>query len=238
MTESAEGGLMADPWAQDDDKTRNFRREVVDRLHHVLYVASSPPLQRSTTIKRCEDFLVELFQQARDTDRAELARLSPARAADPQEEIQKLKEHIGELHDVVADFDAATDPEAFPELHERAFNVLSGEEHTICRALKAADARVEELTAQLSEREGEIARLRSPWQPMESLPSREMEVFFWVVPKLPEEVYTDTSGNPIFSTHAPYLHRGKHGTWSSLSKGICWMHLPAPPAAPRGPQEE
>lgn len=73
------------------------------------------------------------------------------------------------------------------------------------------------------------AQTASNWQPMETCPKDE-EVFFWVVPKLPEEAFTDTSGNPIFSTHAGYLHRGKWQSWGSLSKPTHWQKLPFPPA--------
>lgn len=66
------------------------------------------------------------------------------------------------------------------------------------------------------------------WQPIETAP-RDEEVFFWVVPKTPEEAFIDTSGKSIFGTHGPHWHRGRLKTWSSLSKATHWMPLPAPP---------
>ena len=53
------------------------------------------------------------------------------------------------------------------------------------------------------------------WQPIETVP-KGAELWFWVVPKSPEESYTDTSGNPIVSSGKPRLHRGKYGTWSAF----------------------
>ena len=74
------------------------------------------------------------------------------------------------------------------------------------------------------------------WQPIEALPeqAKDVELFFCVVPKTPEESYCDTSGDPIFCTGSPRLHRGKFKTWSSLEKATHWhpmLPLPAPPLA-------
>lgn len=62
-------------------------------------------------------------------------------------------------------------------------------------------------------------------------------VFFWIVPKNAAEAYTDTSGRPLVVDHAPYLHKGRYGTWGALSKATHWMPLPLPPASPSTPQE-
>ena len=75
------------------------------------------------------------------------------------------------------------------------------------------------------------------WQPIETAP-KDADVFFWVVPKTPDEAYTDTSGKPICVQHPPYLLRGKLRTWGALSKATHWMPLPVPPARPEGPQED
>jgi hypothetical protein len=76
------------------------------------------------------------------------------------------------------------------------------------------------------------------WQPIETAP-REDEVFFWIVPKIADETYVNTSGQAIISNAAPYLHRGKWKSWGSLSKPTHWMPLPAPPmASPASPEEE
>jgi hypothetical protein len=77
--------------------------------------------------------------------------------------------------------------------------------------------------------------LEPGWHPIATAPKRET-VFFWVVPKTPEESYVDTSGNPIVSSGPPRLHMGQHGTWGSLSKATHWMPLPAPPAGITPPQ--
>jgi hypothetical protein len=69
-----------------------------------------------------------------------------------------------------------------------------------------------------------------PWQPIETAP-RNAEVFFWIVPKTPEESYTDSSGKPIVGDFQPFLHRGKFKTWGGLSKATHWMPLPTPPRA-------
>ena len=78
------------------------------------------------------------------------------------------------------------------------------------------------------------------WQPIGDWKEQpDEEAFWWVVPKTPEEAYCDTSGHSIFSASPPDLHRGKPGTWSSLSKATHRMSLPASPA-PRpapAPQE-
>lgn len=66
------------------------------------------------------------------------------------------------------------------------------------------------------------------WRPIETAP-RDEEVFFWLVPKRPEEAYLDTSGNPIVSGHRPYLHRGRVNSWPALSKATHWMPLPPAP---------
>ena len=68
------------------------------------------------------------------------------------------------------------------------------------------------------------------WRAIESAP-KDREVFFWCVPKTPDEAYMDTSGNSIFSIHEPFLHRGHFGSWSSLSKATHWMPLPSAPGA-------
>jgi len=78
------------------------------------------------------------------------------------------------------------------------------------------------------------------WQPIEtfSVSRRNEPLFFWIVPKAPEEAYVNTSGDPIFGTFPPRLHMGKFGTWSSLAKATHWREMPAPPAAASGVPEE
>lgn len=69
------------------------------------------------------------------------------------------------------------------------------------------------------------------WQPIETAP-KDIDVFFWVIPKTAEESYVDTSGNPIISPHDNcYRVTGKFGCWSSLYKATHWMPHPAPPAS-------
>ncbi len=72
-----------------------------------------------------------------------------ARCEALEQEKAKLNADIAEFHDIVSGYDAITDPEAFPELHERAFKAIGDDvDHTICRALAAAEARCEALTAE------------------------------------------------------------------------------------------
>lgn len=53
---------------------------------------------------------------------------------------------IAELHDIVSDFDSVTNPEEFPELHERAFKAIGGEAgHEWCRKMEEAQAEIERL---------------------------------------------------------------------------------------------
>jgi hypothetical protein len=70
-----------------------------------------------------------------------------------------------------------------------------------------------------------------PWQPIETLHvgKRDTELFFWCVPKTAEETYRNSSGEPIVSTAAPYLHRGRYKSWGSLSKATHWLPLPPAP---------
>ena len=65
------------------------------------------------------------------------------------------------------------------------------------------------------------------WRSIDTVPAGEH--LFWVVPKSAGEGYTDTNGNPILLTHAPYIHFGHHGTWSCLSKATHWMPAPVSP---------
>ncbi len=67
------------------------------------------------------------------------------------------------------------------------------------------------------------------WRSMDSAPKNEI-VDFWIVPKLPEECYTDTSGNPITAMNIePYRRTCKFNGWGALFKAVAWMPLPAPP---------
>lgn len=68
------------------------------------------------------------------------------------------------------------------------------------------------------------------WQSISTAP-KDIEVFFWIVPRTADESYTDTSGRPITASFTPYLLKGKHGWWSALAKATHWMPLPAGPGA-------
>jgi hypothetical protein len=76
------------------------------------------------------------------------------------------------------------------------------------------------------------------WRPIETAPKDE-EAFFWLIPKPPEECYTDTSGNPIVARDGRARRFfGKWGRWSSLEKAIAWYPAPPPfdfPALPPEP---
>jgi hypothetical protein len=77
------------------------------------------------------------------------------------------------------------------------------------------------------------------WQPIATCP-HDADVFFWLVPKTADESYTDTSGKPIVSDHAPYWKRGRWLSWGALSKPTHWRPMFAPPRADarEAPQEE
>ena len=66
------------------------------------------------------------------------------------------------------------------------------------------------------------------WQPIETAP-KDGDALFWVVPKTADETYLDSNNKPIVTNHEPYLHMGRRGSWSSLSKATHWRPLPAPP---------
>lgn len=66
------------------------------------------------------------------------------------------------------------------------------------------------------------------WQPMATAP-KDVEAFFWIVPKSADEAWLDTSGKPITVDHRPYRHLGLFGSWGALSKAVLWMSLPDPP---------
>lgn len=71
-------------------------------------------------------------------------------------ERDKLSMQVAELHDLVSGYDAITDPEQQPELHDRAFKGLGDDaDHTICRALEAAESRLQRLQQELGRLVGE-----------------------------------------------------------------------------------
>lgn len=63
---------------------------------------------------------------------------------------------------------------------------------------------------------------------METAPQTETALF-WIVPKSPDESYTDTSGTPIVSHLPPCLFYGKRDGWSALDKATHWQPLPKGP---------
>ena len=75
---------------------------------------------------------------------------------------------------------------------------------------------------------------RQAWQPIETAPRDGSTAVFWIVPVQEHEArYADTSGNPMFGTHKPYMEMTVYGRWSSLSRATHWMPLPAPPEVVR-----
>ncbi len=128
----------------------------------------------ATLTARCEALKTELEHQKAETTRAvlhytvkgytagenadskhwrERAETAEARCEALEKEKAKLNADIAEFHDIVSGYDAITDPEAFPELHERAFKAIGDDvDHTICRALAAAELRCEVLTAERDKR--------------------------------------------------------------------------------------
>ncbi len=99
------------------------------------------------------DYRNTFEQSCKNLQRAEAAESAlatlTARCEALEQEKAKLNADIAEFHDIVSGYDAITDPEAFPELHERAFKAIGDDvDHTICRALAAAESRCEALTAE------------------------------------------------------------------------------------------
>jgi hypothetical protein len=78
------------------------------------------------------------------------------------------------------------------------------------------------------------------WREIESAP-KDVECWFWVVPKTAEETYRNTLGEPILSSATPHALVRRYGAWSSLCKATHWQPyvVPAPPlaASPRGASE-
>ena len=75
------------------------------------------------------------------------------------------------------------------------------------------------------------------WQPIETCPGDDVELWFWIRPKTAEESWVDTSGCPILAIDAkPRLHMGKRGCWPSLMTATHWMYprWPLPPSPSEG----
>jgi hypothetical protein len=67
------------------------------------------------------------------------------------------------------------------------------------------------------------------WQPIETAPKDE-EVFFWIVPKTADEMYMNTSGEPMAVSFKPYRKLCKRGGWAANAKAVLWHQAPSPPA--------
>jgi hypothetical protein len=76
---------------------------------------------------------------------------------------------------------------------------------------------------------------RLVWRPIETAPVRQ-QAMFWLVRKGEDEVYCDSSGNPICAhpMTPAHLFVGVKGAWSSLLKATHWMPLPPPPGVDGG----
>jgi hypothetical protein len=70
------------------------------------------------------------------------------------------------------------------------------------------------------------------WQKLDTKPQfTDGWCFWWIVAKTPEEIGRHLPVGP-FTSHAPYLHYGRHGSWGSLSKATHWA--PGPVSDPDG----
>lgn len=116
-------------------------------------------------------------------------------------------------------FDAITNPEEFPDLHERAFQSVTNGDHTICQALEAA--------------EGERDRLHQAlaWQPIETAPKERSILAFEMVPRtwaFPAQ-YKDLPN--VFVAHWWDGDKLNQPRWNGGLTGqpTHWMPLPDPP---------
>jgi len=75
------------------------------------------------------------------------------------------------------------------------------------------------------------AYLDQQWIPVsERLPEMDEKVWFWLIPKEPEECPHDTSGNPITAKGEPAFKTiCRWNCWGSLYKPTHWMPPPPPP---------
>lgn len=96
----------------------------------------------------------------RDAHRLLLARIAAARAKDAEDRQQEQQAHAAELaalHDIIAAYEAVTDPEQHPDLFARSSAVLED-----CRNPACADqAVVQDLRDQLAAKDAEIVSLRA-----------------------------------------------------------------------------
>lgn len=76
------------------------------------------------------------------------------------------------------------------------------------------------------------------WQPIETCPDHDAQLFYWVVTKTPAESPVDSSGKSIYGGGKPRLHRGKYGTWSALNKATHWRPMIQGPIPPSPTPEE
>lgn len=65
----------------------------------------------------------------------------------------------------------------------------------------------------------------------DELPNKDVKVWFWLVPTLPEDCPHDTSGNPItvYGKVKPYMEVHRWNCWSGLMSPTHWQPLPEPP---------
>ncbi len=190
------------------------------------------PQQRSARCPRCDSPQPYLHpsvqsegevQLCPDPWHGEFNTLIDSRKADALSPSPSWQKQEADLHELISDLYAVIDPEAHADLAGRVQDVLGMQSgacgNPICHERAALSPPPDDTSV-------------TGWQPIATLPDREMVCFFCIVPKTPEESYCNTSGDPIFGTFKPFLHRGKHGTWSSLSKATHWhpdLQLPAPP---------
>ena len=101
----------------------------------------------------------------------------------------------------------------------------------LCTLLKVEEGRIGEEPLKFSQ-SATSRPAETRWQPIDTMPAslKDAVVFFWIVPRTPGESYLNTSKEPIVVTFTPYLHRGKYGTWSAVSKATHWQPDLAPPS--------
>lgn len=96
----------------------------------------------------------------------------------------------------------------------------------------AIDTCASELLDLVSRAEAALPVEPAGWQPIATVPRADIEYWFWVRPKREDESYTNSSGDPIVSTHQPYARHCKYKCWSALETADWWQPfcVPAPPS--------
>lgn len=115
-----------------------------------------------------------------------------------------------------------TEPEGWQAERARLLERLDTVKVALDRKMDlAVEAELEIRRATVAEWKRKFLERQPRWQSIETAP-KNTYIFMRIVPKLPEESYQDTSGNPIVANFEPYVMRGQLGWWGGLSKATHW----------------